>query len=39
MTSAQSSLATTTEMIKEVFDKVAKDRQELDEEKGKKKRQ
>ena len=35
MTSVQSSLATATEMIKEVSDQVAKDRQELDEEKKK----
>ena len=41
MTSVQNSLATATEMIKEVSDQVAKDRQELDEEKrnGRKKRQ
>ena len=35
MTSVQSSFATATEMFKEVFDQVAKDRQELDEEKKK----
>ena len=33
MTSVQSSLATATEMIKQVSDQVAKDRQELDVEK------
>ena len=35
MTSVQSSLATATEMIKQVSDQVAKDRQELDVEKKK----
>ena len=35
MTSVQSSLATATEMIKEVSDQVTKERQELDEEKKK----